>query len=97
MEDNNVLAQKINKSFKWSTFTELLVKLITPVLNAILSHILLPEAFAPLAVVTMVISFGEIFIESGFKKYLIQHQFSDEEEYKIFFDVAFGQILLCHF
>lgn len=79
---------EIRKSFKWSTITEICVKLITPILNAILARILLPEAFAPLATVTMIISLGEIFVESGFKKYLIQHKFESDEEYKNALDVA---------
>ena len=53
---------EINKSFKWSAITEICVKLISPILNAILARILLPEDFAPLATITMIISFGEVFI-----------------------------------
>lgn len=80
--------QNIKSSFKWSTITEVVVKLISPVLNAILARILLPEAFAPLATITMVISFGEVFVESGFKKFLIQHDFDSHEEYNRACNVA---------
>lgn len=79
---------QIKNSFKWSALTELLVKLIAPILNAILARILLPEDFAPLATITMIITFGEIFVESGFKKYLVQHEFSDGADYKNSLDVA---------
>lgn len=78
----------IKKSFKWSTITELLVKIITPVLNAILARILLPEDYAPLATITILISFCEVFVESGFKKYLIQHEFDDKNEEQNAFHVA---------
>ena len=87
--DSSQLGEQINKSFRWSTFTEILVKVLSPVLNAVLAHILLPEAFAPLTIINIVVTFGEVFVESGFKKYLIQHNFADEDEYSKFFDVAF--------
>lgn len=87
----------IKKSFRWSAVTEIIVKIITPVLNAVLARILLPEDFAALATIVMFISFGEIFIDSGFKKYLIQREFKTEEEYQKNFDVAFWTNLLISF
>ena len=79
----------IKNAFKWAAISELSVKLITPILNAVLARILLPEDYAPLATITMLISFCEVFVESGFKKYLIQHQFADAQEEKNAFCVAF--------
>lgn len=80
--------KQINSSFKWSTVTEIVVKLISPILNAILARILLPEDFAPLTTITMIVSFCEVFIESGFKKVLIQRDLGPKEEQE-YFDVAF--------
>lgn len=74
---------------KWSSITEILAKLITPVINMILARILAPEAFGVLATVTMVISFADIFVESGFQKFLVQHKFEDEDEEKRYMSVAF--------
>lgn len=85
--------ESIKNSFKWSVISEFTVKIITPILNAILAHILLPEDYAPLATITMLISFCEIFVESGFKKYLIQHEFSNKEDEKNAFHVAFWTTL----
>ena len=84
----------IKRSFKWSTITEILARLISPVLNAVLAHILIPEEFAPLTAVNMVLTFSEIFVESGFRKYLIQHKFADEEDYNNHFSTAFWTNLL---
>ena len=91
------LEDRINESFNWSTITEVLVKIVTPLLNIILAHILLPEDFAPLASVTMIVTFGEIFVESGFRKYLIQHQFENKEDQDKHFDVAFWSSLAISF
>lgn len=83
------ISNELNKSFKWSVVTELLAKLITPILNAVLARILLPDDFAPLANITMIISFAEVFVEQGFRKYLIQHDFKNGDEYDKAFHVAF--------
>ena len=49
----------------------------------ILARILAPEAFGVVATVTMIVSFAEMFTDSGFQKYLVQHEFeSDEERYQ---------------
>ena len=81
-EDN--LNKKIIKATKWSSITEIAAKLVTPpVTNMILARILLPEAFGVAATVTMITSFAEMFTDSGFQKYLVQHEFKNvDEKYK---------------
>ncbi|MBR3836876.1 MAG: oligosaccharide flippase family protein [Clostridia bacterium] len=73
--------------------SEIAVKVITPVLNAVLARILLPADYAPLTTIMMLISFCEVFVESGFRKYLIQHKFEDETEENQSFHVAFWTTL----
>src|SRR5699024_6977766 len=43
----------------------------------ILARILAPEAFGVIVTVTMIISFAEMFTDSGFQKYLVQHEFKN--------------------
>jgi len=78
------MKEKINakmvKAAKWSGITEFITKIIQPVTNMILARILSPEAFGLMAVITMVISFANLFSESGFVKFLIQHEFESEKE-----------------
>lgn len=83
------LQRKTATAFKWSSITELLAKIITPLINMLLARILAPEAFGILATVIMVISFAEVFVESGFQKFLIQHNFDDDEQEAHFMSVAF--------
>jgi PST family polysaccharide transporter len=71
---------KVVTATKWSTITELLAKLVSPITTMVLARILAPEAFGVLVTVTMVISFAEIFTDAGFQKYLIQHEFNDDED-----------------
>lgn len=86
---NDGLANQTVRAFKWSSITELVAKLISPCINMVLARILDPEAFGMLATVTMVISFAEIFVESGFQKFLIQHNFENDDVEKNYLSVAF--------
>ena len=74
--DNGV----IKSSVTWSFFSEIAAKLISPIINIILARILLPSDFGIVAVCNMVVSFVDIITDAGFGKYLVQHEFADEEE-----------------
>lgn len=87
MQEN--LNQKITQATKWSSVTEIIVKLISPITNSILARILMPEAFGVVATLTMVVSFAEIFTDAGFQKYLVQREFRDGEDLNISTNVAF--------
>lgn len=80
---------KVEKATVWSSVTEIVAKIITPVVNMILARLLVPEAFGLVATITMVISFAEIFTDAGFQKYIIQHEFENEAELDRSTDVAF--------
>lgn len=83
------VTKKTLSALKWSSITELLSKIISPIINMILARILAPEDFGVLATITMVISFAEIFVESGFQKILIQHIFESEKRERECMSVAF--------
>lgn len=72
--------KKIVQSTKWSGITELLSKIITPFINLFLARILTPEVFGVVATFTLVITFAEVFTDAGFQKYLVQHEFEDDED-----------------
>ncbi|AEB75395.1 lipopolysaccharide biosynthesis protein [Clostridium botulinum] len=74
------LTNKFISATKWSTVTEIVAKLVTPITNMILARIISPEAFGVVATVTMIMSFADMFTDAGFQKYLIQHEFKSEEE-----------------
>lgn len=83
------MEQKIGQAAKWSSITEIIAKLISPITNMILARLLVPEAFGIVATITMVISFAEIFTDAGFQKYIIQHEFADDEALDNSTNVAF--------
>ena len=62
---------------------EIAAKLVSPITTMVLARLLAPEAFGVLVTAQMVISFAEIFTDAGFQKYLIQHEFNnDDDKYK---------------
>ena len=74
------LTSKVVTATKWSSVTEMVAKLITPISTMVLARLLTPEAFGVLVTAVMVISFAEIFTDAGFQKYLVQREFSSEKE-----------------
>lgn len=74
---NDELTAKAANATKWSLITEVVVKIISPLTQVVLAHILSPEAFGVVATVTMVTSFADMLSDAGFQKYLVQHEFED--------------------
>lgn len=83
------LYNRVANAVKWSSMAELASKLIMPISTIVLARLLTPEDFGILVTATMVITFAEIFTDAGFHKFLIQHQFSSEDEKSRFSTVAF--------
>lgn len=77
---NEKLNNKMAKATKWSSITEVVAKLITPITSIVLARLLTPDAFGVVATLTMIITFAEIFTDAGFQKYLIQHEFKNETD-----------------
>lgn len=82
-------SNQITHATKWSGLTEILSKLVSPLVNMILARILAPTAFGYIATISMIISFADVFSDAGFQKYLIQHEFKTDEELKNSTNVAF--------
>lgn len=85
----NDISQKAAIATRWSTITEIVAKLIAPVTNILLARLLTPEAFGIVATITIVISFAEMFADSGFQKFLIQHEFESKRDLDESTNVAF--------
>ena len=81
--------EKVARASKWSLATEVITRLISPIINIILARILVPDAFGAVASINMVITFAELFADAGFQKYIIQHEFESEERLKKSINVAF--------
>lgn len=77
---NNNLESKVVTATKWSAITEVAARLVSPISAMIMARILTPEAYGAMAAIAIIISFTELFTDAGFQKYLIQHEFVDEDD-----------------
>lgn len=80
INEMNTISEKVRSATKWSTISEIFAKLVTPITNMVLARVISPEAFGVVATVTMIMSFADMFTDAGFQKYLVQHDFKDENE-----------------
>ena len=83
------LNSKVVTATKWSAITEIMAKLVSPITTMVLARLLTPEAYGVVATIAMIISFTEIFSEAGFSRYIIQHEFKDNEDKYKTANVAF--------
>lgn len=88
------MSEKVSMAIKWSFLTELVVKIISPITNMILARILIPSDFGVIATLTMITTFADMFTDSGFQKYIIQHKFDDDNEKSKYISVAFWTNLI---
>lgn len=87
--NHNNFQDTVISATKWSAITEVVAKFVMPLSNMILARILAPEAFGVVATVTMITSFADMFTDAGFQKYLIQHEFKNEDEKFTYANIAF--------
>lgn len=86
---------KVSTAIKWSTFTELGAKLIAPIISMVLARLLAPEVFGVVSSLSIVISFSEIITDAGFQKFMIQHEFGNDEDLRQSAQVAFWSNFIC--
>lgn len=89
-----VLQSQINENTivnatKWAFNAEFFAKMIIPITNMILARILAPEVFGMIAIVNMIVSFTDMITNAGFRKFLIQHEYSSDIEFNCNVCVAF--------
>lgn len=91
---NATLNNKVINATKWSGVTEIAAKFVAPITTMVLARLLTPEAFGVMVTAQMVISFAEIFTDAGFHKYIVQHEFKDDDDKFKTVAVAFGANLI---
>lgn len=81
--------KKAGRAVKWSFLTSLIPKFVMPVINMVLARLLTPEAFGAVATINLVLTFAEVFTDAGFQKYIVQHEFENDEDLDKSTNVAF--------
>ena len=88
-ELSETIKKKTGKAVIWSFTTEIIAKLIVPIVNIVLARLLTPNAFGAVATINVVITFAEIFTDAGFQKYIVQHEFESDDQLDKGTNVAF--------
>jgi teichuronic acid exporter len=68
------ISNKIIKGIAWSMFERISVQTIQFILGIILARILSPSEYGTIGLLTVIISFLQVFVDGGFSKALIQKQ-----------------------
>ena len=79
---NNENIAKANRSFKWTALAEISAKFIVPLMNMILARLISPAVFGIIASLTVITGFATTLADSGFSRYVQQHQFKDDVDRK---------------
>lgn len=87
MKEN--LDSQVKTATKWSALTEISAKLVTPITSMVLARLLTPESYGIIATLNMIIVFAEIFTDAGFQKYIVQHEFKNDQDKDECVNVAF--------
>ncbi|MGL5594498.1 MAG: oligosaccharide flippase family protein, partial [Cetobacterium sp.] len=81
-------------NLKFSFIGEILTRLMTPLANVLLARLLLPEDFGILSIIIMIVTFLDLFSDSGLQKYIIQKKFETLESEKEYINTIFTLNLL---
>ena len=81
--------QKVLRATKWSVFSEILAKIISPITTIVLARLLSKEAFGIIASLTAITSMVDLLSDAGFNAYIVQHIFKTEKEKKSTYNICF--------
>lgn len=85
MSDN----QKVVRAAKWSVFSEILAKVISPITTIVLARLLSKEIFGIVASLTAITSMADLLSDAGFNAYIVQHIFKSDKERKSTYNICF--------
>lgn len=85
----------VSKGFFWSAIDQFSVQGVSTILSIIIARLVSPAAFGVVVMVQVFISFGQLFIDGGFKSALIQKKDRKEKDfYTVFiFNMAVAIVL----
>lgn len=83
MPSNNI--SRIKSGVIWSAIDKVASSGIQLILNLILARLILPEEFALVAMISIIIAIGQTFIDSGFSQSLIHRQNRTESDFTTVF------------
>lgn len=91
----NDVRQKTKIGMIWNVLEKFLVQSISFVLNIFLARLLTPKDYGTIGMLTIFLSFSNVFIDSGFSRALIQKQDRSETDYStsLIFNFVVGLVI----
>ena len=92
MSKDNSLSKGTKDGVIWNSINQFGTIAIGFIISTILARLLLPEDYGLIAMILVITSLSEVFIDSGFKSALIQFKEVDEKDYStiFFFNLVVG-------
>lgn len=90
MDDNRNIAKKAVSGLFWTFGERIFAQFISLVVTLVLARILDPDHYGIVSIVTVFISFCNVFVSSGFGVALVQKKTVDEEDFNTGFTISFA-------
>lgn len=89
------IKQKTKIGMLWNIFEKIVVQSIAFVLNIILARLLTPHDYGTVGMLTIFLTFSNVFIDSGFSRALIQKQDRTEKDFSttLIFNIVISSLL----
>ena len=93
MEDN--IKTKVISGLIWKFAERFIAQIVTFVVSIILARLLSPDEYGTIALVTVFIYIGDVFVVSGFGSALIQKKDADNKDFStvFFFNIVFSLVI----
>lgn len=88
--DNAEIKRRTLSGFIWKFSEKIGVQIIQFFLQIVLARLLLPEDYGVVAIITVLISIADVFVEGGFGQALIQKKHTDDLDYSSIFWLNIG-------
>lgn len=89
------IKQKTKIGMMWNVFEKMFVQFISFLLNIILARLLTPHDYGTIGMLTIFLTFSNVFIDSGFSRALIQKQNRTEKDFStvLIFNIVISCLL----
>lgn len=89
--------KKVINNLIWRFSERILAQLVTFIVSIVLARLIAPEEYGAIAMVTVFITFANVFVTGGFGNALIQKKDADNVDFSsvFYFNIAFSTLLYC--
>lgn len=90
------MGKKVTSNVMWNYAERLLAQIVSLLVTVVLSRLIAPEHFGAISIVTIMITFCNIFISNGFGNALVQSKNAEVSTYNAMFYYSFASAVLLY-